>query len=371
MKRIHPDLRNQESRDRLFYRRVSMRRIALIVSLLLIVALASFAQTPFDDYEASIQEFANGVANSLPLNSSVGLTWSDSYIGQLPHFGVGATVGFSTVPYGAVKPVLTALDLAGTLEASEIFSYVEQYGAPLPAYTAEARIGGFILPFDAGVKLGAIPPDVDTTALLDGFDFDYLLAGADVRLRLIEEGLLLPELSVGAGYNYLRASIGLTGLAGGQIDITSFEDPRPSGVGTVNLWLTDPTVEYYWQSNIVDLTAQVSKKLLIFTPYAGFGAAVGFGSAGGGLSSTLENDGGLTAADFAEINDALAQAGGETLPVFDEAGFSVTADMPAGWAFRVYGGTSINLLALKIDITAMYDFIGQNYGVTLGTRLQF
>ena len=44
--------------------------------------------------------------------------------------------------------------------------------------------------------------------------------------------------------------------------------------------------------------------------------------------------------------------------------------MPAGWAFRAFGGLSINLLIAHIDITGMYDFLGQNYGLTLGARVQ-
>ncbi len=349
-----------------------MRKIALVMSLVLIAGLA-FAQT-FDEYEESIRDFADGVANSLPLNSSVGLTWSDSHIGQFPRFGVGATIGFSTVPYAAVKPVLEALDLDDDLTSSSAFSYVEQWGAPLPAYTAEARIGGLILPFDIGVKLGTIPEQVDTTSFIEDVDFDYLLAGADVRLRLMEERGLLPEFSVGAGYNYLRARIGLNNLASGPITITSFTDPRPAaqgGVGEFDIILTDPQLEYFWQSNIIDITAQVSKKLLLFTPYVGFGGAVGFGSAGGGFTADLTTTPNLTAEQLDEVNDLLEESGEGTLPRFGENGFDVTAEMPAGWAFRVYAGTSINLLLLKIDVTAMYDFIGENLGVTIGTRLQF
>ncbi|HKJ86200.1 MAG TPA: hypothetical protein VKA06_08990, partial [Spirochaetia bacterium] len=155
------------------------------------------------------------------------------------------------------------------------------------------------------------------------------------------------------------------------ISVTSFEDPRPDGVGTIDLTLTDPTVEYFWQANVVDLQAQASKKILLFTPFVGAGASIGFGSAGGGLRSELvTSPTQLTDADYAEINAALAEQGGETLPALGENGFSVTSDMPAGWAFRAYGGVGINLLIVKIDITGMYDFIGQNYGLTVGARVQ-
>ena len=345
-----------------------MKRLIIVALVLLLAPVLLIAQT-FEEYENSIQEFANGVANSLPLNSAIGLTWGDSYIGQFPHFGIGATVGFSSVPYTAVKPVLSALSLDTTLEASEQFQYIEQYGAPFPAYAAEARIGGFVLPFDFGVKLGTIPPNVDTTSIVDGVDFDYFLAGANVRLNLMEEKGLLPEVSVGGGYNYLRASVGLQGLAGGDITIDQFTNPVDQS--TFDLILTDPTVEYFWQANVIDLQAQASKKILLFTPFVGAGASIGFGSAGGGLSSNLTTSGGdLTQQEIDAINAALAEQEGETLPELGENGFSVTSDMPAGWAFRAYGGVGINLLIVKIDITGMYDFIGQNYGLTVGARVQ-
>ena len=37
---------------------------------------------------------------------------------------------------------------------------------------------------------------------------------------------------------------------------------------------------------------------------------------------------------------------------------------------RLYGGVSVNLFIVKIDVTGMYDLLGGNYGLTLGTRIQ-
>ena len=348
-----------------------MRKLTVVLVVLIVAASVAGAQT-FDEYEQSIQTFATEVANSLPLNASVGLNWSDAYIGQFPHFGVGLALGFSTVPYPAVRPVLDALGLAANIEANEQFKYIEQYGAPFPAYAVEARLGGFVLPFDVGVKLGTVPPNVDTSALVPGLNFSYLLAGADVRVNLLDGTGILPKLSVGGGYNYLDASIGLQGIAGGNIEITSFEDPRPGYEGTFyDFTLTDPEVSYFWQANVFDFTVQASKSLLLFTPYVGAGASIGFGKAGGGLSSDLTSTPTLSDADIEDINDLLAQGGYDTLPQLGSQGFSVTADMPTGWAFRAFGGVSVNLLILKIDVTGMYDFIGKNFGLTLGTRVQF
>ena len=348
-----------------------MRRLLIVLLALLLAATFASAQTQtFEKYETSIKGFAEGVANSLPLNSAIGLTWSDAYIGQFPHLGVGATVGFSSVPYSAVQPVIQALGLESQLTSSEVFGYIEQYGAPFPAYAVDARIGGFILPFDVGVKLGTIPPDVDTTSLVDGVDFDYFLAGANVRVPLTEGKGLMPEISVGGGYNYLRASIGLSGLTGGDVELTDFSDPRPDVDKTYTLTLTDPEVKYFWRANVIDLQVQASKKVLLFTPYLGAAASIGLGQAGGGLYSELVTTPDIDPDDYDAINQAAKAQGLETLPELGENGFSVTADMPAGWSFRAFGGFSVNLLIVKVDITGMYDFLGNNFGVTLGTRVQ-
>ena len=345
-----------------------MKRTLIVVLTLLVASSFVFAQTEFSSYEKGIQDFATGVANSLPLNSSVGLTWSDAYIGQFPRFGIGATIGFSTIPYPALKPVLDVLDLSDGIESSEVFGYLDRFGGPLPAYTVEARLGGFMLPFDVGAKFGTIPPAVDTTKLIEGFEFDYLLAGADVRVNLLRGRGLAPKLSVGGGYNFLDARIGLSGLTD-EVQITSFEDP---GDGTTyTLTMESPTIEYFWRANVLDFTVQASKDILLFTPYLGAGASIGFGSAGGGLRSELKSTPPLTPEKIAEINDALEAQGGETLPKLGSQGLTVTADMPTGWAFRAYGGVSVNLLILRLDFTGMYDFLGQNYGGTVGVRVQF
>jgi hypothetical protein len=347
-----------------------MKKTLLFSLLIVLVAGFATAQTDFDAYEQSIKDFATGVSSSLPLNAAVGLNWSDSYIGGLPHFGVGAVVGFSTIPYSAVKPVLTALSLDTTVEANEGFQYISEFGAPLPAYAVEARVGGLILPFDVGVKFGTVPQGTDLQAVAPNFNFDYLLAGIDVRLQLIEENFILPGISVGAGYNRLNASIGLTGVAGGDITLGSFDDPRTPAPDNITFTLSDPELEYFWQANVIDIKAHASKNLLFFTPYAGFGASIGFGQAGGALRSSVTNDGGLTQTDIDAINEELAKQTDGTIPQIGDQGIEVTSDMTDGWAFRAYGGVSFNLLILKVDVTGMYDFIGQNYGLTLGTRIQ-
>ena len=339
--------------------------IVLLVVLLPAAILSAQVTRDFDQYEAGIQQFAEDVASSLPLNASVGLGWSDSYIGQFPHFGIGASLGFSTIPFETATVVLEPLDLVDTIRNNEAFQYIEQFGMPLPAYAVEARIGGLLFPFDVGVKVGILPPDFEPGEFLPGLNLDYTLAGFDVRFPIIEERALIPELSIGGGYNYLRATIGIDGVYGENLILDGFELPD----GTpILIEMEDPSVEFNWAANVVDLKAQVSKNLLIFRPYAGVGAAIGFGRAGGGFESALVSPG---QDEIDAINEAAEALGSEdTIPDISDLGFSLSAPMPADWAFRAYGGIGISILIVKLDIMVMYDFIGSNFGGNIGLRVQ-
>lgn len=346
-----------------------MRKTLIAVLVLLLASAGSWAKdVNFEDLEKDIDRFAKGVASSLPLNSAVGLNWSDAYIGQFPHFGVGLTVGASTIPFEAAKIVLDTLDLTSEITGNEQLSQIAAIGMPLPAYTAEARLGGIILPFDAGVKIGILPPNYSPGNLIPGFSLDYMNVGFDVRVPLLQEQGMRPDLSVGGGYNYLRANVGFAGTIDDGLNIQSFDDPRPDVDKTYNVSMDDPTVNFQWSANVIDLKAQVSKQLLLFRPYAGLGASIGFGSAGSGFEAKLN---GITEEEVAAINAWAEGQGLEApLPELSDSSFYVNASMGQGWAVRAYGGFSIELLIVKLDLTGMYDFLGNNFGVTIGTRIQ-
>ncbi len=355
-----------------------MKRLLIVAIVALLFAPSALMAIEFAELEGDIQEFADGVASSLPLNASVGLNWSDAYIGQFPHFGVGLTVGASTIPFAAAEPLLEGLGLTD-LATNPDLAPLLQFGMPLPAYAIEARIGGFIIPFDVGIKVGILPPDwtpadsFPNVALLQNLDLEYMNLGFDVRLPIVEERGLIPEVSIGGGYNYLRAKIGFRGILGGDVNIGSFEVPDPTPTDPANtivrdISLTDPAVFYEWSANVLDLKAQVSKGLLLFRPYAGLAASIGFGRAGSGFESELL---GITQEEIDEINAAAELLGRDlTIPELSGTSFSLSAPMTGGWSFRVFGGVAINILIVKIDLTAMYDFLAGNYGATVGLRVQ-
>lgn len=347
-----------------------MRRILILTIVALLFAPAALmAQTDIDfaDLEADIQAFADGVASSLPLNASVGLNWSDAYIGQFPHFGVGLTVGASTIPFEAAAPVLDGLGLTDLATTNPELAPFLQFGVPLPAYAVEARIGGLIIPFDVGVKVGIMPPDWSPGDLLPGLELDYMNLGFDARVRVVEERGLIPEVSIGGGYNYLRANIGFAEILGGDLNIGTFPNPNPLEPD-YTISMADPTVNYEWSANVIDLKAQVSKGLLFFRPYAGVGASVGFGRAGSGFESELL---GISPEEIALVNEAAALLESDAvIPELSGTSFYLSAPMTGGWSFRAFGGVAINLLIVKLDITAMYDFLAGNYGATVGLRVQ-
>ncbi len=345
-----------------------MKRLVLVLVILL-AAAGAFAQTfDFATFEAASRTFATDVANSLPFNASIGLNWSDAYVGQLlavpPHFGVGAALGATTIPADSIRTMLGSLSLSIPAEAEPYL----QYGAPIPAYTVEGRIGGFVLPFDIGVKVGYIPPGTLGSWGLP-VDVNYLLVGADVRYALLEENVILPAVSVGAGYSYMHGSVAVPGIFGGPVTVTNFQVPDGGGGSTTHtLGFTDPAVNFEWNTNVIDLKAQVSKSFLVVTPYLGAGASYGISSAGGGVSSTLLVDGSQpTEEQIAQYNEALAAAGSDVR--LSNQGFLVQA-AANGWSFRAFGGASLNLLVVKLDLTGMYNFLSGDFGASIGVRVQ-
>ena len=340
-----------------------IRFVIIAVALTLIVPAFAAAQTvDYDTFESSFENFAGDVASSLPLNSSIGNNTPDAYIGQLlsvpPHFSIGLTTGASTIPYKTIDDAMSDLDL--DTGAIDQFSGI---GVPLPAYTVDARVGGFLLPFDVGLKIGGVPSG---TLGVGDTDLEYFLVGADVRYAVIEQNAVLPNVSVGVGYNYLSGQVFIPDVvdAGYEVGI-----PETS----TSLRLSDPDLQFNWQSSVIDFKVQASKQFLIVTPFAGLGTSVGISSAGGGLESNLEYDDGTgyrdaTSDDIKEIEDAFDAAGYDA-PDLDKGSIGVGDDVN-GWAFRAFGGVGFNILAFKLDLGLGYDLIGRNLMGSLSARFQ-
>jgi hypothetical protein len=74
----------------------------------------------------------------------------------------------------------------------------------------------------------------------------------------------------------------------------------------------------------------------------------------------------LTDATLATLNTMLAAL--KVNPVKKD-GVNAMQDVN-GLSFRVYGGASLNLLILKLDLTGLYNLLDSSYGATVGFRVQ-
>jgi hypothetical protein len=346
-----------------------MRKTALFCLLFcLLISVPAFSADPLPtidikELQTTMDTFATELALSLPFNSSMGLNWSDAHIGQLIdkkppffHFGVGFSAGFTTME-------LTSFNKLIGFFAPALPDWVKDFGGfPMPGYAVEARIGGLILPFDVGVKFGILPIESEQFQKLD-----YTLVGADFRYRLLEDKGAAPGISVGVGLSYLKGGLGMTAGADTSIayEYPDLENPTvPPTMIPATLTLKAPELDLFWETASLDFKVQISKKILIITPYLGLGASNGWSNAGYKVTTRMEDSGGNLDLDM--LRPIMSQFG---LEGFSEDGFGSSAEF-TGWSFRVYGGFSINLPFVRIEFTGLYNFIDEKYGATIGARFQ-
>lgn len=293
------------------------------------------------ELQNGLNAFAEKTPAALPLAASAGIDWSNAYIGQLIdtdfpfiHLGVGVSLGATTIPEKAIGPLLAAIGVS------------KSQAAPLPFAVANARIGGLILPFDIGLKVGFLPAALQK---VDVYDFTYQNFGADFRYNLIKSDILMPDISVGAGFNFLKAGIGVT-LGEAQ----TYSNPYNSAILTVGA----PQLAVDLEATSFEAKAQVSKTLLyLLTPYVG--ATLGMGSA--------KSKAGVKATVSSSDND-LAQWEPYTGPL-SSVGFSKSGSA-SPFFLKVYGGASLNVLVIKLDLQGMYNLLDGAVGGSVGLRAQ-
>ena len=352
-----------------------MNKIGKILSIytviLLLIAMPVFSDIPdipdmptfgLEDLKEKVNAFTDSLAHSLPFNASMGLNWSDAYIGQLfalpPHIGIGVSTGFTTMNFGSLNGLLNMFNVP-------LPEKVNIGGFSLPGYTVETRIGGLFLPFDIGAKFGYLhfTPELINGLLktdIPDFTMDYLLIGGDIRYALIKGKTFPFKLSIGGGFNYLKGGMSM---------------PVP-GMDNISFKITDdrilnipaPKLGLNWETKALDFKAQASIKLLVITPYVGAGASYAWSNAGYDVTSKInvvdENGDPVT---LDENTTKLLEGFG--ISGIGENGFSHINEL-SGWSFRAFGGFSINLPFIKFDLTGLYDFLSECYGFTVGIRLQ-
>jgi len=319
-----------------------MRKITTLLLICLCAAGPVFSQQTVDleGLKKGVNDFSKRMAYSLPFNSSIGLNWSDAYIGQVldapPHFGVGFTAGFTSINSSTAEKMLKQFDLDMPIDWDSF---------PLVGYTLEGRVGGFFLPFDIGIKVGYLD------AKLDSFETNYLLLGGDFRYAILKGDVLPLKLSVGVGYNYMQGGVAMTQTGDMLLSY-----------GGYTIGMPNPKVGLVWETSSVDVKAQASFSLAILTPYLGVGASYAWSKAG------IKVDGKLKGSNSYLDTEAKKAIKGLGFDVTNE-GISSIVDVE-NLSTRVFGGFSVNLVAFRIDFTGLYNILDANYGATVGARFQ-
>jgi len=329
-----------------------MKRSIVLLLALSLAGAGATAQT-FEGFQTAFKSFADSMAGSLNINATVGDTWSSAYVGGFPHFGVGLAAGATFVDSTTTAALFSAI-------GQEMPAQLSSVGLPVPAAAATFKIGLPFIPLDIGLKAGLIPESVGSSLTSLGVTADYKNVGLSLRYALLKEKLLVPAVSLGLSANYLQGSI-KKAISGGQT--MSFNDGSNNWVAT----MSDPTLDLWWETKSLDLTAQVSKKIVFFTPYAGAGFTVGNSTVKGGLDSTISVTENGSPSTVEALRQAIINAGG-TPPEFGDSGFSYTATNSSP-TFRVYGGFSLDIL-LVLDCQVMYVPATKNLGASVTARVQ-
>ena len=196
------------------------KKLAAVITSIALITPFTFADVPNENtIQDGLTAFAKEILVAAPQASTQQNVWSDAYIGNLPlKFGFGITAGGTKIDNSGLK---TALDEFGVGTAADMVKV-------LPVASIDVRLGGIILPFDVGISAMMTNPNLfafnysDPTTVLNtsqnisfdmgglNFSYDYLTIGFDVRYRILQENVVVPKISIGAGYYYTKSAIGLS-----------------------------------------------------------------------------------------------------------------------------------------------------------------
>ncbi len=289
-----------------------------IICILLIASVCLTSAFSFDlnspqDISNVLDGFSANIVQTIPTEVSVDNLWADAYIGNLlalpPHVALGVNFGSAFIKDNAI--------LSGIGEMTGIPLLSKFPGAPVPAASINARIGGIILPFDIGFHFMALSIDSENNKI-DG-NININTWGADFRYCILEQKLIIPAISAAIGYEQVDTSAAL------QLNVSN----------------QDLDFDFYVRGTMLTGTAEVSWKLLFMKVFAGARAIQPLTPIAAGADVYLNN---ASISTFGYTNDAFN--------------------------LQVFGGLGFRLLVIDSTIGASYDVINGNLGLSFSTRVQ-
>ena len=287
-------------------------------------------------------------------NTSILSMQADAYIGKIfpsfpPHFSVGITTSGTLLDSSAfVNGVQTLFDQIDQSmkendgEVSINFSLPEKF--VLPSVALRARVGGLFLPFDLGVFfISTLPGTFDSISITDfNCGMNYTAFGADLRYAILEGNLILPQISLGAGYIYRKQGANFSVKKG----ITFSGESSNSGS------LSTET-EMSIISDTIYLQAQISKRLFITTPFAGAKVSLSKSSQDFSWSYTTElND--------SVIEDASKKGEKSISSDFDFSNLST----------ELFGGLTLNLVMFEFSFSAAWNPVTNYFSGAISTNFR-
>lgn len=303
----------------------------------------------------------------LPETNSLSGIQPDAYIGKVfpsvpPHFAAGINVSITPVNASfissnfnsltaAISTMLKDTDaIADNLDLALAFQFPDKL--PYPAASVSARVGGLFLPFDIGlwgITTGKIfhNKSIGNSPL---FDFEYTSLGADLRYAVIEGKGLFPKISVGAGYQFVRQNVGMSFSKGFVFD-SGYQDPdgKPiTGAATLA-----PSINLMVDTHTFFGQIQVSKTILILTPYLGLKALFTTSNCSYKWKyDTFIND---------EKYDWLSDG--------DEKQVTHTVS-DNGIQTQIFGGLGLNFAIFQTSLNVAYNFSSKLFTGSLGMNIK-
>ena len=349
------------------------RVIATISTLVCFSGLLTAQVLSPQNIKNLLSETTGEIAEVLNVNSTIGNQWSDSYVGNFPHLGVGLTVGITgTGMTPTFKNILNQFGIYNAIPA-QAGQILDQVGLPIPAAAATAKIGIPFLPMDIGVKYGIIPESLGAQLAGSGIELAYDNLGIGARYAVIKEteASIIPDVSVGFFWNSMHGNLKMK-IADGQS--VKYQTPNPSNPLIQDTWvmaLTSPKLDLDWKSTTYDSTAQISKRILwIVTPYVGAGYTIGSSTMTSGIATQLQVTKNGVAVDKTSqfYKDLVAFLTKQGLPVPQDKGF-YEVQTNTEPTLRVYGGVSLNILVM-LDVQAIYIPATGKLGGSINARVQ-
>ena len=216
-----------------------MKKLLVILVLVAVVGTGAMAQD-FAALEIAFGNFAEGLASALPFASTIGLNWSDSYIGKLLHMGAGATIGVVNLPQTGFAEVIDALNIPGLRDKTWIPWPPPEDAGLAPPFSGER---GSVVKLYSGAladgRAAILHPDVG-----EGLQFEFDTENLPHLGVLIQQGYYPDETSPFKGQLYL----GLEPTTGVGDDL-----PTCASTNTTKKILPGREVRFWIRMGLLDL----------------------------------------------------------------------------------------------------------------------